>query len=151
MITYSLIVVLNRFFWVPASVLRVCQGLFAVETWLERTSGEEILTPRILDKMTSGLSHIDSARAESQFVSVRWNEEELTKENDVNTSLVELFRQCLPCFMTPVISIIYDDLSTGVEEVPDQLFTSSSNFLPECYSLFALWTCVIFSDRKSQI
>lgn len=79
------------------------------------------------------------------------DEEEPTKENDVNTSLVELFRQCLPCFMTPVISIIYDDLSTSVEEVPDQLFTSSSNFLPECYSLFALWTYVIFSDRKSQI
>ncbi len=60
----------------------------------------------------------------------------------MNTGLVELLRNGLPAFLSAIVRVVNDDLSSIVEKVPDLLLAPCENLFPELDGLqafLALW------------
>ena len=62
----------------------------------------------------------------------------LTEEDDMYAHLISLLRDVLSLIPRPVVRIVDDDLSASVKEVPDDLFTSFQDLLPQFKSFLAL-------------
>lgn len=67
-------------------------------------------------------------------------------------SLAKLGRHSLPLFTAPVVRVVDNALTTGVEKVPDELLAAVQNLLAQFHGLRALLprTCVQWRKRSVQ-
>jgi hypothetical protein len=80
----------------------------------------------MLRSIISWLSHQDSNLASAEYPQLGFSDES-TKENDVNSELVEFLGQPRPiCFHT-VIRVVNDDLPSPIEEFLDGIFACVRN------------------------
>ena len=160
MVAYAFVIIFNSLVWIPTLVLYVASKTSATNHLSDRmtvrrhTSGDEIFTPLILDRIISSLSHIDSNRRKSvsplfKLTAFPQKLNRRTKENDMDLHLLSLLRDLLSLFLRSVICVVDDDLPTGVEKVPDQLFTSLKSLLSQFYCFLAL-PCRLSSHSSCQ-
>ena len=134
------VVVFDSFLWVPSSVLSTAMSLIPCRTFEGLTSGEEILTPRMFDKMISSLSHIDSERMQLQL-SVSGTPRigpGRTEEDYVDPLILSLLRKLTPLDLRAIIRIVNNDLASPVKEVPDELLAPARDLRAERNRLGAL-------------
>ena len=160
MVAYAFVIIFNSLVWIPTLVLYVGSKTSATNHLSDRmavrrhTSGDEIFTPLILDRIISSLSHIDSNRRKSvsplcKLTALAQKLNRRTKENDMYLHLLSLLRDLLSLFLRSVIRIVDDDLPPGVEKVPDQLFTSLKSLLSQFYCFLA-FPCRLSSHSSCQ-
>ena len=128
-VVYAGIIVFNGLVWIPTLVL--FSGFVKWFKWRQwfyqkRTSGEEILTLRILASMISLLSQSDSNKREKKISQEESDQPSLerTEHNYVNSSLTKSLRNAISYNCCPVVRVIDHDLASTFKEIPDQLLTT---------------------------
>lgn len=59
----------------------------------------------------------------------------------MNSFLVKLFREGLAGLFRAIVGIVYDDLTTGLEKVPDVFLAAFRDALAECERFKGLLAC----------
>ena len=94
----------------------------------------------------SGLSHIDSTTQNQRpvgLLSLRRH----TKEDYVDVCSIELLCEDFAGIATSIIGIVNNNLPTTVEEIPDELFATLRNLIPQRDGLGAFLSCYSCLDR----
>lgn len=100
------------------------------------TSGEDILTLRMLRSIISWLSHQDSTGTSADYLQT--GDEAGTEEDDVNAEFIKFLSQPRSiCFHT-VICVINYDLSSSIEKFLDSVLAGIRNLFPKCNGFLAL-------------
>lgn len=101
-----------------------------------RTSGEDILTLRMLRSIISWLSHQDSNGTSADYPQTGVGAG--TEEDDVNAELIEFLSQPRSICFDTVIRVINDDLSSTIEKFLDSVLTGIRNLFPKSNGFLAL-------------